>query len=97
MNMKPENTKEKVITNSKYPVLTRLIMETTLRIEEEKRLPHTMVGTCLPRVGWKKITPVIDNTIEEVVHRVLGESYSTLKDKSLQQGLKVYYQSVNPV
>ena len=97
MNTKPENTKEKVITNSKYPVLTRLIMETNLRIEEERRLPHTMIGTCLPRMSWKKITPVIDNTIEEVLHRVIGESYTTLKDKSIQQGLKVYFQSVNLV
>ena len=95
MNTNPENTKERIISNSKYPVLTRLIMETTLRIEEEKRLGvFRRIGTCLPRIGWKRILPVMDNTIEEVIHRVLGESYTTLKDKSLQQGLKVYYQSV---
>ena len=84
--------KEKLIENSKYPVLARLVVSSMLKIEEEKKLPHYIrLGTCMNRgVSLRKIQPVIDNVIEEVMYSVVGNSYDNLPDKSLQQQFKTY-------
>ena len=64
-----------------------------MKIEEEGRLGrHKRLGTSLNRKSWKRILPVVDNTIDEVLHTVSGESYDNFTDKSLQQSLKVYHQ-----
>ena len=66
------------------------------RIEDEKRLPEFIrLDTCIKRgVASSKIQPVIDNTIEEAMYSVVGDTYSTLQEKSLQQQIKTYLMSV---
>lgn len=86
--------KEDLIKNSKYPVLARIVVDTTLKLEEENRLGiHKRLATTLPRCSRKRIQGVVDNTIEEVMYSVVGDSYETLADKSLQQGMKTYLHS----
>ena len=88
--------KEKLIENSKYPVLARLVVSSMLKIEEEKKLPHYIrLGTCMNRgVSLRKIQPVIDNTIEEAMYSVVGDTYESLPEKALQQQIKTYLMSV---
>lgn len=91
--MTKNHKSEKLIENSKYGVVARLVVDTCLKIEEEGRLGlHKRLGTSLNRKSWKRILPVVDNTIDEVLHTVSGESYDNFTDKSLQQSLKVYHQ-----
>ena len=91
--MTKNNRSEKLIENSKYGPVTRLVVDTCLKMEEEGRLGiHKRLGTSLNRKSWKKILTVVDNTIDEVLHTVSGESYDNFNDKSLQQSLKVYHQ-----
>lgn len=94
--MVKSSKKERLIEGSKYPLLARLIVGSMLKIEDEKRLPHHVrLDTCMSRgVAIRKIQPVIDNTIEECLHSVVGNTYHTLTEKSLQQQLKTYLTSV---
>ena len=88
--------KEKLIKGSRYPLLARLAVVFMTRIEEEKRLPEFVrMDTCIKRgVSSRKIQPVIDNTIEEVMYSVVGDTYETLPEKALQQQMKTYLVSV---
>ena len=88
--------KEKLIKGSKYPLLARLFVGGMVRIEEEKRLPEFVrLDTCIRRgVSSRKIQPVIDNTIEEAMYSVVGDTYDTLPEKALQQQIKTYLMSV---
>jgi hypothetical protein len=90
--------KDKLIDNSKYRILTKLVVETCLKMEDEGRLgTYKRLGTMLPRKSYKRILPIVDNTIEEVLHLIIGTSYDNLYDRSLQNQIKTYYQSVNLV
>ena len=91
MNMK--HTKERVIKNSRHPLLTKLILETTDRIQKEGRLPYRRLDTNYPRIGYKKITKVVDRVVDDVLHSVIGEDWKGFEDKSLSQYLKVYKDS----
>ena len=87
--------KEKLIKSSKYPVISRLVVDTILKLEDGGRLPkpHKRLGTTLPRKSYKHIVPIVDNTIEETMYEVCGQDYDTLADKSLQQHIKYYLHS----
>jgi|TARA_B110000495_G_C22883344_1_gene515167 hypothetical protein len=92
------NSKRKIIENSTYPVLTKLIIETITKIEDENRLgTYKRFTTASNRKSWRKILPVVNQTIEEVLHLVIGTSYDNLNDKSLQNQIRAYYQSVRMV
>jgi len=91
MNMK--NTKERVIKNSRHPLLTKLILETSERIQSDGKLPYKRLETNYPRVGYKKITQVVDRVVDDVLHSVIGENWKRFEEKSLSQYLKVYKDS----
>jgi len=88
MNMK--HTKDRVIKNSRHPLLTKFLLEVTERIQKEGKLPYRRLDTNLPRVGWRRITPVVDKVVDDVLHNVIGEDWKGFEDKSLSQYLKVY-------
>ena len=95
--MNKNSRSEKLISHSKYGPVARLVVDTCLKMEDEGRLGiHKRLGTSLGRKSWKRLLPVVDNTIEEVLHSVVGDSYDNFKDKSLQQSLKVYLQQDGP-
>ena len=91
MNMK--NTKERVIKNSRHPLLTKFFLEMNKRVQSEGRLPYKRLETNYDRVGHKKIGQVIDRVMGDVLHSVIGEDWKGFEDKSLSQYLRVYEDS----
>ena len=78
---------------SKRPAVARLIVNTVMKIEGQKRLRpfgHVSMATALNRgMALDKIIQVVDKATEESMHDVIGTDYDTLADKSFQQQLKI--------
>lgn len=88
-----KNTKDRVIKNSRHPLLTKLILEVADRIQNGGQLPYKRLDTNYPRIGWRRITPVVDRAVDDVLYSIIGEDWKGFEEKSLSQYLKVYNNS----
>lgn len=82
---------ERIIKHSRHPLLTRMYIETAIKLEMMDRLwGHKRITTAANRHSAKKVAARLDLCMDETLHSIAGEDYETFADKALQQSHKAY-------